>query len=205
MRLNRCSSIVARSCLGLLTATISVWAPSPVWAQDPVLSTVFPADALGGMFVCPAVPVPAQGSINTITVKDDAGVPMAGVEVEILIGNPLCPGAVLSALTNAAGVATIVTAGGGCVSGVDGACEVWADPPGGLPPVLLRSWTDVKGPDWDGGGSDLSVGLPDVIAFTREFLGVDPSGCHDYNNDGNCNLPDLVLFAYPFFDSAHCP
>ena len=71
--------------------------------------------------------------------------------------------------------------------------------------VVIRSYVNVKSPDFDGARGDGAVGLPDLLAFAREFNGISPAACHDYTNDDVCGLADLSIFGTAFSGAHHCP
>lgn len=168
-------------------------------AQSPATSTVTPADAFGGVVVCPDRPVPIPASIQTVTVRDAAGIPMPGVPVSVIFAGPIaiCPGAVLNAVTNGAGVATFRMAAGGCSFGAN-AVSITANG------ISLRRFV-VKSPDFDGGAPNLNVNLADLAAFAAEFTGGAVPSCHDYDNNGATNLTDLIVFGQAFANANHCP
>lgn len=162
--------------------------------------TVIPSDALNGMFLGPASPNPVPASVNEITVRNNGGTPIPGALVVVVLSSstPTCPGAVLNGITDAEGKVTITLAGYGCV---DQAPSVGIIKANG---VTIRSYTNVKSADYDGTAGDGLVNLVDLIAFARAFNG---SGepCHDYDNNGVCNLSDLSIFASAFVPGNHCP
>lgn len=168
---------------------------------EPNMSTVSPADALGGLFACPPRPVAHPASIVTVTIRDVFGVPVPGAVVAIVpaAGTLLvCPTAVLSGMTDAAGQVQLLAGMGGCAANM-----MWA---GGLSAngIAIRRWASIKTPDWDGGAANGMVNLTDLVQFAREFNGLVPAVCHDYDNNGIVSLPDLILFAQAFSIGAHC-
>lgn len=166
---------------------------------DPSFSTVIPADALNGMVLCPAAPDPVIASVVTIYVASSCdGVPIAGatVVVEFGAGNPLCPGATVSGVTNGDGEVTLVMSGSGCTQNEFGAAIVKASG------VTIRDYRNAKSPDAD---SDGQVTLGDLVPFSDEFLGISGARCHDYNNSGNTGIEDLVIFSEAFLGANHCP
>ena len=162
--------------------------------------TVSPADALGGIVLVPGKPSPMAIAEETITVTTPAGAPRPGAFVELRLtpASFVCPGAVLTGTTNAAGQVVLRCFGGGEVSFVPGAAEILVDG------VLVRSYPSVKSPDFDGVGADGRVDLVDLIAFSTCFFSGGP-GCHDYDNDGTTGLSDLIVFAEAFTKGSHCP
>jgi hypothetical protein len=168
---------------------------------DPNFSEVQPADALNGAYLAPDSPDAVAQSINTITVKNQANLPIADatVTVEFTTSNQLCPLAVLSGTTDSLGEVTITLAGGGCAHLQPSACVVKANGVG------FRFYEHAKSSDYDGAGGDGFVNLPDLISFSNEFLDVTPNECHDYDNNGNTGLTDLIPFATAFLGPNECP
>lgn len=169
-----------------------------VFVPEPAASTVEPADALDGLFVCPSAPAAIPASVITVTARDncDRLIPGAAITVELGAGNPLCGGMPLFGSTNGEGEAIVVLAASGCVGGVPLAGVVRANG------VTIRAYTNVKSPDSDGNGR---VELGDLVAFSNEFLGSVGDLCHDYDNNGATALPDLVLFSPAFVAGNECP
>ena len=172
--------------------------PQPANIPDPGRCIVNPADAMSGLFACPDGPTPIVASVIEVFVRDNCDFPMqnAAVFIELTDANNLCGGAVLSGTADQNGRVELVLSAGGCsheqsLSGVIKA--------NGL---TIRNYANAKSPDSDGNGV---VELTDLIAFSNEFLDVDPSVCHDYDNDGNTGLSDLVLFSPAFLGRSHCP
>jgi len=172
--------------------------PMPSIVPSPEKCTVTPADALVGFFVCPSLPVPAEASMITVTVINscDQVVQNATVVVALAAANPVCPGGVLSGITNREGQVVLTLSASGCSDGVPLSGIIKAN---GL---TIRAYENVKSPDSD---TDGSVGLGDLVEFSSEFLGNTPTTCHDYDNDGETGLSDLVLMGPPFSARNHCP
>lgn len=167
---------------------------------EPV-ATIVPSDALNGVICCPNLPTPLAESVNTITLKNEQGNALSNVSVVVLLtaSNPTCPAAVLSGVTNGAGVLTLTIAASGCRNHQPSAAVVKANG------VTVRTYVNCKSPDYDGSGGNGAVALPDLIAFANEFNGVTPAGCHDYTNDGVTGLSDLIPFGSAFSLARHCP
>jgi hypothetical protein len=168
---------------------------------DPNFSSVEPADALNGAYLCPDIPAPIPLSENVITVKNQANLPIAAatVTVEFTAANNECPAAVLEGTTDSNGEVAITLAGGGCAHLSPSACVVKANGVG------FRFYEHSKSSDYDGASGDGSVGITDLIKISNEFLDTDPNECHDYNNDGNVGIQDLVPFSQAFLSVNHCP
>lgn len=183
--------------IGLALSSSVVLADVP----DPAQCSVTPSDALNGVIVCPNIPSALTESINTITVKNSSGAPIANASTVVLLtaSNPACPAALLTGTTNASGVVTITIAASGCADGIPSACVVKANG------VTIRSFVNAKSPDYDGAGGNGLVNLSDLIAFANEFNGINVPGCHDYTNDNLTNLSDLIPFGAAFSTAKHCP
>ncbi len=124
---------------------------------------------------------------------------MPGQTVEILLaGHYICPGAVLSGVTNPAGRVRLSLFGGGCTESMPLAAVIKV---GGM---VVRSYDNIKSPDYNGAAGDGAVDLSDLVAFTSAFLGA-PGDCHDYDNDEVTGLSDLVLFGPSFMAGNSCP
>ena len=169
-------------------------AVSTSFSQSVVNSSVIPCDALGGVIVCPDMPNPIPATKVTVVVRDAGNNPMPNVPVNLGFGSGainVCPGAILSGVTNANGEAFLLLAAGGCDQNPS-AAKIVAN---GIP---LRTFV-VKSPDFDGAGGDKSVNLADLASFSS---GVP---CHDYDNNGTVGLSDLIVFAQAFVNPAWCP
>lgn len=184
------------SLLGLALASTVVSAEVP----DPSFCTVNPADALNGVVLGPNLPAPVPASVNVVTVKNSANapIPAASVVVTLGAGNVLCGSTVLTGTTNGAGQTTITLGGGGCQHNIALSAIVKANG------VTIRSYSNAKSPDFDGAGGNLSVQLGDLIKFSNEFLGAETPQCHDYDNDANCGLSDLIVFSPAFAAPNSC-
>lgn len=187
-----------------LLALLSLGAGAAAAQPSPAMSTVAPADALNGVVVAGVNPAPLPATILTITVNDAAGMPIPFIPVRIFLNAPTtlwCPqvgGGPIIGMTDGAGVMVTKMPAGGCAPNFAGACTIWAAG------VQIRSYHNVKSPDWDGAAADGIVNLPDLLAFAAEFNGLAPPKCHDYNNDGLCNLNDLVIFGAAFSRALKC-
>lgn len=168
---------------------------------DPSACTVLPADALVGLVLCPAVPLgPISQAVNTITVISNLGEPMADAAVVVLLtsATSACPGTVLTGSTSTAGVCTITLSASGCSGGSPGSGVIKANG------ITIRSYSNVKSPDFDGAGGNGVVDLADLLSFAAQFNGQHPAECHDYDNNHLCNLGDLVVFSGGFTTAKHC-
>jgi len=150
--------------------------------------------------LAPNLPAPIPASINVVTVRNNANAPIAGAAVVLTLGasSVLCGSTVLTGTTNGAGQTTLSLGGGGCAHNVALSAIVKANG------VTIRSYSNVKSPDFDGASGNLTVQLADLIKFSNEFLDVDPNQCHDYDNDTNTGLSDLIVFSPTFTNPNSC-
>lgn len=167
---------------------------------DPESCSVAPSDALLGMVFSPIVPTPSPASINTISVRNSANGPMNNCVVVVQAGPSIgvCGSTVLTGVTNASGQVVLTLGGGGCAHHIPLSGIVRAQG------VIIRTYENVKSPDYDGAGGNLVVDLPDLTQFSGEFGGGAPSECHDYDNNGSVGLSDLIIFGSPFQVAASC-
>lgn len=178
---SRAGALVGIACLLLSVVTARANPP------DPTRSTVAPWDALGKAFVSPGT----QSGVDavTITLLDSGGAPCAGVGVTIQFPGctDLCIGSPtgLSGTTGPGGTVILDPQVGGC-----GACTVTIHAGG----VLLRQYSSIASPDWDGTQADGAVNAADSAWATPWFLTATYTPCADYNGDLACNLSDAVLF-----------
>ena len=165
----------------------------------PGFSTVEPWDNLGGPFLAPSSdPLPA--SLLKLTIRNSINVPIpnANVVIQFRGASTICAGTVLTGITDGNGYIEMPIYGGDCVHQVPMSCIVRAN---GL---SVRRYENAKSPDFDGIGSNGSVDLGDLLEFKKGFL-QDQSDCHDYNNDGDVGLSDLILFGAAFTSALTCP
>ncbi|MCA9727285.1 MAG: hypothetical protein R3E12_03085 [Candidatus Eisenbacteria bacterium] len=185
----------------LLACGLAIAAPASRAELPDVDVTVNPADALEGLVFSPTMPSPAPASVNTITIRNASNQPMPGVLVEVVRGGPwnLCSGVTLMGITDAAGRAVITLGGGGmCLDDVGSASLITANG------VTVRRYSNVKSPDFDGVSGNLRVDLPDLVQFSSEFLDHQPNRCHDYDNNENTGLEDVIIFGSAFTAGASC-
>jgi hypothetical protein len=161
---------------------------------------VSPGDALNGLVLAPNLPAPIPASIEVVTVRNSSNNPIPNASVLVQLGalNVLCGSTVLTGTTNGAGQATLTLGGGGCAHNIALSGIVKANG------VTIRSYLHVKSPDFDGASGNLTVTLADLIKFSNEFTDSEPNECHDYDNDGNCGLSDLIAFSPTFTNPNSC-
>lgn len=191
------SALVALAlCSGLALATV----------PDPTNCIVLPCDNLGpvgvgGVVLCPGTPAPIPASLVTMTIKNAAGNVIPGAVIQVTFGSPLivacAPGLPWNGTANGSGVWTKNFNGGGCFNGAN-ACVITANG------VIIRTYVNVKSPDWNGGVGDLQVITNDFSNFVAAYV-PGAAGCHDYDNNGTTNLADFVIFAGGFSPSHVCP
>ena len=166
---------------------------------DPGACEVIPHDALHSFLVMPDDPVTSHLE-TLVRVRTTSGVPIANsfVRIEFVPEVFLCASAVLTGVTDQNGEVHLVAAGGNCVIDRPGAVLVYADD------VLLRSFDNVRSPDFDRVSGDGKVDLSDLVSFSAQLFGVDPPLCHDYDLNGDVDLGDFVIFGSVFVPAAHC-
>jgi len=165
---------------------------------DPTKCSVAPGDALNGLVTAPDSPAPISATLYTITVRNAANNPIPNASVVIEFPAPTnirnCTTANNTATTNAQGVANITLRGGGCKISA-GAGLVKANG------VVIRTYNNVKSPDWDGAAASGAMTLADLLAFRA--VPVFPF-CHDYNNDNTMNLSDTLIFSSAYVPAHIC-
>jgi hypothetical protein len=184
------------SLLGLALTGSVAFADVP----DEANCTMQPADALSGLVFSPLLPTPAPASINTITVRNSSNNPINNSTVVVTVGGSttVCGATVLTGVTNAAGQVVLTLGGGGCAHNVALSGVVRASG------VTIRQFSNVKSPDYDGASGNLTVALGDLTQFSGEFLDNFPNECHDYDNNGNTGIEDVIIFGTPFTSAASC-
>jgi hypothetical protein len=138
-------------------------------------------------------PGPVNGTTLTITVRNCSNLPINGATVQVIFNDAvkICTTAVHQAVTVANGTCSITLSGGGCLSGLLGACVIKANG------FEIRNLRNVRSPDngsHTGSVPSGSVTTTDLGYFGDEFKGVAPAGCHDYDNSGSVNTTDLGYF-----------
>ena len=162
--------------------------------------SVQPADALNGFVVAPLDPAPLDATVNTINVRNEANAPIpdAAVTIEFSGAINVCTSTVLAGVTDASGDVVLTLGAGGCANNVALSGVVKANG------VTIRSYANVKSPDYDGAGGDKIVGIGDLVIFSNEFLGSSPAECHDYDNNLTTGIGDLIIFSEAFVAPSTC-
>jgi len=138
-------------------------------------------------------PGAVSGTTLTITVRNNVNQPISGASVVVTFNSAVkpCVTALHTATTNPSGVCTVTLTGGGCLTGLLGACVITANS------VEIRNLLNVRSPDNGSHTASVpsgSVTTTDLGYFGDEFKGVVPVGCHDYDNNGVVNTTDLGYF-----------
>lgn len=179
------------------------YAPCAEPGEEPVVGsiTVTPADAIDGVVLAPDQPSPNRFSKNTVTVLDQFGHPASGVLVEAVFSGPLvfCNGNVFSGVTDSNGEVELTFAGGGCAINRPNAVVIRCNG------QQFREYRNVRSPDFDGAAGNLRVEIGDITNFSSEFLDAPPTVGHDYDNDGNVGLSDMIIFSPSWGSASHCP
>lgn len=193
-------SRLGRSAAKLIVAlALCSFAAEEAWADEPVPpdASVEPWDSMLGAFFAPtAIP----GNTVQLVVRDGAGDPVANANVTVEVGPEvnLCDDVVLTTTTDSEGIAHFTALGGGCQSHVSLVTIIRVNG------VVIRAYSDVKSPDFDGTTSNLRVDLGDLVAFGNEFGGKTSGVCHDYDNNGTTGLADFILFVPAFRTGSEC-
>jgi hypothetical protein len=127
----------------------------------------------------------------TITVRDASGTPLAGVHVEVgFFGCAnLCidyPESGLTGTTDPAGQVTLDPRVGGCAG-----CTIQVTADG----LVIRTFSRVISPDWDGTTADGRVNAADIAWFNSVYGSGIYNVCADYNMDGSVSLSDVVYLS----------
>jgi hypothetical protein len=178
---------------------------------DPAQCSVIPCDNLGppgegGVVVCPGTPTCIPAAFVTLTARNTAGnvIPNALVTVSFGAMPPIagCPTPDLppwDGQCDGNGVWSKCFNAGGCLSAAN-ACQIVVNT------VPIRNYVNVKSPDWNGGAAGLTVDGGDFSNFLSFFQPPSqPGGCHDYDNDGDTDLGDFVIFAGAISPAHGCP
>lgn len=161
----------------------------------PANCTVTPCDALNGLIGCPDSPTVIPQSVVTLTIRNQANNPIPAAAVNLDLADPLCicTTMVFNTTTNGVGVATMTMRFGGCLRGVADAAVFRANG------VIVRTYVNVKTPDWDGAAGTCAVNLADLIRFVpRTDL------CFDFDNSGAVDLGDIIVFTAGYTPAHSC-
>lgn len=188
--------------VAIALATV-VTLPARAEVPEPTCVEVTPWDGMNGVVLAPpptqGSPVP--GTVGHVIIRSEDCNPIAGASVVVLFGadNVICGSAVLTGTTGADGSVDVTLPGGGCAHDITFGCVIKANG------VTVRNYQNAKSPDYDGAGGNLEVNVADLIVFGNEFTDVTTNECHDYDNDGNTGLSDLIVFSSAFARVVQCP
>jgi hypothetical protein len=157
---------------------------------------VSPCDALNGVVICPDAPSVIPASIVTLTIRNQANNPIPNAAVNVTFGaGPLCicTTMVYNATTIANGTCTLTMRGGGCIDGGADAAVFRANG------VIVRTFINVKSPDWDGAAGSCQVNLPDLIRFVPRT-----DNCFNFDNAGGNDIGDTILFTSGYSPAHFC-
>ncbi len=183
----RCSPAI-RAGLSSLAGVLFVVSVAAADVPDPEHCIVSPWDTMGQVLVSPG-----QHPLDqvTVTVRNAVGNAVPGATVQIILCqsdricyDPFEPG-LGPTNANGAGVAQLNPQVGGCDE-----CSIQVRANG----VLIRTYTRIVSPDWDGSAADGIVDEADEAYFSHACdYGYDP--CADLNHNGLCDGADLSMFA----------
>ena len=183
--------------LAVLTLVLAI----PALADIPNPCCITSLDATQRLLLIPDLDGtnPSAFGTFTVTVRDDACIPINHAEVEILIRNladsrvKLCGSAILTKYTDPDGKVEFNVPGGGCAKEPE-AMSIRANG------VIIRIFHSIVSPDyaaWDNVGQpdkwSLSITARDFAAFAQA-MGPGGSSCHDYDNNGTTGASDLSVF-----------
>ncbi len=157
---------------------------------DPANCSVTPCDTFNGVIISPFSGTAPSSIMFTANVRNNNNDPIPNAFVELIFGTPgnhfFCASAVLTGTTNANGDVSFAVAAGGCTMGAN-AITIRANN------VPIRTYVNVKSPDYDGVAGNGAVVLADFTVFGNAYVTGAP-GCTDYYNDGATGLGDFTAF-----------
>ncbi len=179
----------------ILCSVTVAWNTSAI-EPDPAQCTVLPCDEMGVLGV-PCMPHGNPLAGVTIFVATPEGIPIPDAFVEILFNHDVCQTggvpilcicleAVHSGYTDENGLIELGFCFGGCCLEPE-ACTIEAN---GIP---IRSYDEVKSPDWNAERGDCGMGLPDFAIFGEGWR-TNATGCTDYDYDGETGILDFSMF-----------
>ncbi|MFC1572574.1 hypothetical protein ACFL6M_03140 [Candidatus Eisenbacteria bacterium] len=159
---------------------------------DPDLCSAAPADQIGGIILYPdPLQIPEGTARLVVNVRNGMDQPIPDAFVELIIGVPgnhcLCDLPQDTGTTDADGNVVLFPSGGGCTDNVPNAVIIRANA------FSIRSYPNLKSPDYSGGPPNCDVGLPDFTVFGNAYTTSAP-GCTDYDNNGSTTLADFSVF-----------
>ncbi len=161
---------------------------------DPEDCSVEPCDTIDSVTLCPHRDDPGEYFAINVHLADHGHSPIPYARVEVILGYPnahyVCPAAQFVYYADANGDARLTLPVGGCVLGEAGAFVIRVEG------VDIRSYGDVRSPDFDGSQGDGQVTLADFMAFGAERRSCSGEDCcFDFNNNGVMELADQVVFS----------
>ena len=195
---------VLRGAIRCIALSVAVLALPSLALANPIPGeySVTGSISANGVLVAPG---PINGTTLTITILNSSGVPIVNLPVWVVFHPTaairVCADAQHTAVTDQNGVCTIQLRAAGCIRNTIGACCVIA---GG---IEIMNYRNVKSPDnasHTESQPDGSVSVADLVFFGDEFRGMAAAGCHDYDNDDDCDVVDLTYFGDPFKAELHC-
>ncbi len=156
---------------------------------DPAASTVYLWDDIGQVVVSPGPIATDEIFVVNAVIRDADHNPVvdAYVELDLSDCSGLCidsSNSGLSGITDEVGEVQFKPQVGGCS---DCSAAILADG------IVIRSYSKVVSPDWDGNNGDGLVCQQDFDAFSLAYqAGFGP--CFDYDNNGNVGANDFIIF-----------
>jgi len=161
----------------------------------PPYCTVSPCDALNGVVMGPDNPTVIPASIVNMTIRNSSNNVIPSASVNFTLGaGPFCVCNTMqfNTTTNNQGYAQLILRAGGCLRNVDQAAVIRANG------SIVRNYRNAKSPDWDGAAGNCLVNLADLVRFVARDL------CDDYDNNGNVDLGDAVIYTSGFSPAHSC-
>ena len=164
-------------------------------APDPYHCSAEPWDTRGNAIVVPGSVSYNEHDKLTVIVRDEFNNPIQDADVSIVFLDctDLCidtPSG-LSGTTDVNGIVILIPSVGGCEI-----CTINIMADG----VLIKSYSQVISPDWDGSWADGIVDSDDYDYFATIYNTTEP--CGDYDGDGNTSLPDMSILYEDWLDQA---
>jgi hypothetical protein len=195
-----CSMPLLLSRILLVVVCVALGGPARADIPNPNRCTVVGAISQWGVLVAPG---PLAGTTLTITARNGDNIPVPYAIAQVVFNQAIrvCGNAPLMATCDVQGVCEIQLRAGGCLRNTIGACVVTVNG------IEIVNYRDVKSPDnagHEGSAPDGSVAISDLAYFADEFLGAAAAACHDYDNDGACDIADMPFFGDSFTAGMFC-